>query len=129
MDWIPVRREANFRRRLVAKRDNGRCQICGICPMQWEVHHIVSQYLCRKAGLSPAQTHCLQNLATLCPDCHKIADRGNFPNVQLPRRRRVEQYLEWWWRVVPPTLDHLGLVPGAGELEKKVVVNECEKSP
>lgn len=50
-------------RRLVLKRDNRRCRICGK-RNSTQVHHIVPR---RKGG-----TEKLSNLATLCGRCHML---------------------------------------------------------
>jgi 5-methylcytosine-specific restriction endonuclease McrA len=54
-------------KRLVLRRDGARCQVCGFDTLV-EVHHIIPR---RHGGPDT-----LDNLITLCPNHHTMADRG-----------------------------------------------------
>jgi len=61
-------------KRLALRRDGARCRICGFDTMV-EVHHIIAR---RHGGPDT-----LDNLITLCPNHHTMADRGLIPVEEL----------------------------------------------
>ena len=61
----------------VLARDNGACQLCGSVGGMLHIHHILKR---NKGG-----TDHLDNLITVCPKCHKLADgKGYNPEWKTP---------------------------------------------
>jgi len=52
----------------VKKRDNNECEICGVTPKTAHGHHVIPY---SEGG--PAD---LNNMMTLCPDCHRKIHNG-----------------------------------------------------
>jgi 5-methylcytosine-specific restriction endonuclease McrA len=67
-------RNLSLPKRLALRRDKARCRICGFDTMV-EVHHIIAR---RHSGPDT-----LDNLITLCPNHHTMADRGLIPVEEL----------------------------------------------
>lgn len=69
----------------VLARDNSECLRCGASE-NLEVHHIVP--------VSRGGAHEIENLATLCSDCHNDARLSNSPEGEIPAYPRG-QFEEW----------------------------------
>lgn len=71
-NWLRQRRKARA-------RDNYTCQVCGRQEdgHELDVHHIISFREFELEGYKEANH--LLNLITLCPPCHKKAERGDIP--------------------------------------------------
>lgn len=79
----------NTQRKLARKRDKDTCQDCGLQQKSLPVHHVIPYHLFDHYS----QANQLDNLRTLCPKCHSIADmkywashpdktgRRHFPDV------------------------------------------------
>jgi hypothetical protein len=67
-------RNLSLPKSLALRRDKARCRICGFATMV-EVHHIIAR---RHGGPDT-----LDNLITLCPNHHTMADRGLIPVEEL----------------------------------------------
>jgi 5-methylcytosine-specific restriction endonuclease McrA len=67
-------RNLSLPKSLALRRDKARCRICGFDTMV-EVHHIIAR---RHSGPDT-----LDNLITLCPNHHTMADRGLIPVEEL----------------------------------------------
>jgi len=79
--WTEVRRKA-------LERDDNQCQMCGKSKADIgrnpDVHHIVPVRVFASAdGYEKPDAHYLENVVSLCIDCHRKADFGLIPNAQL----------------------------------------------
>jgi 5-methylcytosine-specific restriction endonuclease McrA len=85
----------------VLERDESRCLVCGFSECV-DVHHIVS--LANGGNSFP------ENLISLCPNHHRLADRGKIPANDLRRLvlARYEDRLDG----ILPTLDMTGKALG-----------------
>ena len=84
MSWSKLSRQARGydaqwerTRILVLRRDNGLCQRClraNRVQAGNECHHRTAKAECKRLGWTQAQTDSMDNLETLCHDCHEEAD-------------------------------------------------------
>ena len=54
-------------RRAVIERSDGKCEVCGLVPERYEVHHIKPVVLCE----TPEEANNLKNLMGVCRSCHR----------------------------------------------------------
>ncbi|WP_136717522.1 HNH endonuclease [Halorientalis salina] len=79
--WAETRRRA-------LERDDYECQICGKAKAEVgrnpDVHHIVPVRLFAEAdGFRKTDAHFLENVVSLCVECHRRADFGLIPKARL----------------------------------------------
>ncbi|MFB6179345.1 MAG: HNH endonuclease [Halorientalis sp.] len=79
--WAAVRRQA-------LERDDYECQLCGTTKAEIgrnpDVHHIVPVRLFAESdGFTKTDAHFLENVVSLCIDCHRKADFGVLSRARL----------------------------------------------
>lgn len=79
--WGPIRRQA-------LERDEYRCVVCGTTKEELgrnpDVHHIVPvRWFDQSEEHEIADAHTLDNVVSLCIDCHRKADVGNISSDRL----------------------------------------------
>jgi len=75
-----IRNDASPYRRMVFKRDNFKCQLCG-CTGKINAHHI------KPISLFPELACDITNIITLCVECHKKAHNNHFKQINVVMSR------------------------------------------
>lgn len=79
--WPTYPHDWEQRKYIVMLRDEHECNECGEESLPLHIHHITS--------ISVGGDHLLENLQTLCEDCHNDAHDGHLSNVQRKGKNRT----------------------------------------
>lgn len=88
----------NLIRNLVFKRDKGICAVCGVCTKKPDKTARQLQHKCNYSfevdhviPFSTCFSHNLENLRTLCKECHKQVTKKQAQERQIKNKKKVKK--------------------------------------